>query len=259
MVRLDARPFLCMHSENMAQNPLNIVFLATVQVFDHDGSNGMIKSETESRILPLLHMRSANRPKSALSSHNFTDRFSGMSDQMAWSDLMPEVVFWPFLRMRSENMAQNTLSVAFLARISLLFRFSTMPDRMAWWDLKSEVAFRPLLHMQMWLKMPTISRCSHDFVTIYIMAASSDHRCSIECSPSHILVRSITNSPQYTQLQCGRNPRSALQNVIQCISSFSLNLQWCPDPLAHCESSWAAVQQKVGSLTLGQCYALFCT
>ena len=36
-----------------------------------------------------------------------------MPDRMAWSDLMPEVVFWPFLRMRSENMAQNPLKVAF--------------------------------------------------------------------------------------------------------------------------------------------------
>ena len=35
-----------------------------------------------------------------------------MPDRMAWSDLKPEVVFWPFLRMRSENMAQ-TLKVAF--------------------------------------------------------------------------------------------------------------------------------------------------
>ena len=43
--------------------------------------------------------------------------------------------------------------------------------------------------------------------------ASSNHRCSIECSPSDILARSITNSAQYTQLQCGRNPRSVLQNV----------------------------------------------
>ena len=36
-----------------------------------------------------------------------------MPDRMAWSDLIPEVVFWPFLRMRSENMAQNPLKVAF--------------------------------------------------------------------------------------------------------------------------------------------------
>ena len=36
-----------------------------------------------------------------------------MPDRMAWSDLIPEVVFYPFLRMRSENMAQNPLKVAF--------------------------------------------------------------------------------------------------------------------------------------------------
>ena len=38
--------------------------------------------------------------------------------------------------------------------------------------------------------------------------ASSNHRCSIECSASDILARYIINSAQYTQLQCGRNPRS---------------------------------------------------
>ena len=43
--------------------------------------------------------------------------------------------------------------------------------------------------------------------------ASSNHRCSIECGPSDILARSVANSAQYTQLQCGRNPRSVLQNV----------------------------------------------
>ena len=36
-----------------------------------------------------------------------------MPDRMAWSDLKPEVVFWPFLCMRSENMAQNPIKVAF--------------------------------------------------------------------------------------------------------------------------------------------------
>ena len=43
--------------------------------------------------------------------------FSGMPDRMAWSDLMPEVVFWSFLRMRSKNMAQNPSKIAFLAKI----------------------------------------------------------------------------------------------------------------------------------------------
>ena len=45
------------------------------------------------------------------------------------------------------------------------------------------------------------------------LMASCNHWCSIGCSPSDILARLITNSPQYTQLQCGRNPRSVLQNV----------------------------------------------
>ena len=36
-----------------------------------------------------------------------------MPDRMAVSDLIPEVVLWQFLRMRSENMAQNPLKVAF--------------------------------------------------------------------------------------------------------------------------------------------------
>ena len=45
------------------------------------------------------------------------------------------------------------------------------------------------------------------------LMSNSNHACSIECSPSDILARSITNSAQYTQLQCGRNPRSVLQNV----------------------------------------------
>ena len=39
-----------------------------------------------------------------------------MPDRMAWSDLMPEVVFWPFLRMRSKNMAQNPPKIVFLAK-----------------------------------------------------------------------------------------------------------------------------------------------
>ena len=41
-----------------------------------------------------------------------------MPDRMAWSDLIPEVVLWPFLRMRSKNMAQNPSKIAFLAKIS---------------------------------------------------------------------------------------------------------------------------------------------
>ena len=40
-------------------------------------------------------------------------RFYDMPDRMAWSDLIPEVVFWPFLRMRSKNMAQNPLKLRF--------------------------------------------------------------------------------------------------------------------------------------------------
>ena len=36
-----------------------------------------------------------------------------MPDRMAWSDLIPEVVFWPFLRMRSKNMAQNPIKLRF--------------------------------------------------------------------------------------------------------------------------------------------------
>ena len=53
-------------------------------------------------------------------------RFLGMPDQMAWSDLIPEVVFWPFLRMRSKNMAQIPRKIAFLANILWLYSFSTM-------------------------------------------------------------------------------------------------------------------------------------
>ena len=53
--------------------------------------------------------------------------------------------------------------------------------------------------------------------------ASSNHICSIECGPSDILARSVANSAQYTQLQCGRNPRSVLQNVYQFVSSFALS------------------------------------
>ena len=36
-----------------------------------------------------------------------------MPDRMVGSDLMPEVVLWQFLRMRSENTAQHPLKVAF--------------------------------------------------------------------------------------------------------------------------------------------------
>ena len=75
---------------------------------------------------------------------------------MAWSDLIPEVVLWPFLRMRSKNMAQSAPKSAFLATISWLYRFSTMPDRMAWSDLKPEVVFCPFCAcaVQTGLKVP---------------------------------------------------------------------------------------------------------
>ena len=48
----------------------------------------MVKSETGSSILPLLRMRSANRPQSALkiafsATISQTYRFSGMPDRMA--------------------------------------------------------------------------------------------------------------------------------------------------------------------------------
>ena len=66
-----------------------------------------------------------------------------MPDRMVWSDLIPEVVFWPFLRMRSKNMAQNPPKIAFLAKMLWLYKFSTMRDRTAWSDLKPEVAFYP--------------------------------------------------------------------------------------------------------------------
>ena len=68
-------------------------------------------------------------------------RFSGMPDRMAWSDLIPEVVFWPLLRMRSANRPQSALKIAFSATISQTYRFLGMPDRMAWSDLTPETAF----------------------------------------------------------------------------------------------------------------------
>ena len=71
-----------------------------------------------------------------------------MPDRMAWSDLISEVVFWPFLRMRSKNMAQNPIKLRFEPKFrGTIYRFATMPDRMAWLDLKSEVVFEPLLRM----------------------------------------------------------------------------------------------------------------
>ena len=78
----------------------------------------MVRSETGSSILPLLRMRSANRPQSALkiafsATISQTYRFSGMPDRMAWSDLIPEVVFWPFLRMRSKIWLKIPLKLRF--------------------------------------------------------------------------------------------------------------------------------------------------
>ena len=91
-----------------------------------------------------------------------------------------------------------------------------LPSRMAWSDLKSEVVFVPLLRM----RIVNVAQNAHNIAFVatisrlyIVMTASGNHRCSIERSPSDILARSITNSPQYMQLQCGRNPRSALQNV----------------------------------------------
>ena len=51
---------------------------------------------------------------------------------MVWSFLIPEIVFWPFLRLRSKNIAENLPKIAFLTKISWLYRFQAMPDRMAW-------------------------------------------------------------------------------------------------------------------------------
>ena len=58
-------------------------------------------------------------------------RFWGMSDQMAWSDLKPEVVYMPFLCMRSTNMPQGALKIDVLATISQLYRFLCIRDWMA--------------------------------------------------------------------------------------------------------------------------------
>ena len=57
-----------------------------------------------------------------------------MPDRMAWSDLIQNVVLWPFLHMRSKHMAQSAPKSAFLAIISWLYMFYGMPDRMAWSD-----------------------------------------------------------------------------------------------------------------------------
>jgi hypothetical protein len=73
-----------------------------------------------------------------------------MPDRMAWSDLIPEVVLWPFLRRIGgkfdirEKYQQNRV----LAKISLVYRFSGMPDRMAWSDLIPEVVLWPFLCMR---------------------------------------------------------------------------------------------------------------
>ena len=75
-------------------------------------------------------------------------RFYDMPDRMAWSDLIPEVVFWPFLRMRSANRPQSALKIAFSATISQTYRFSGMPDQMAWSDLIPEVVLWPFLRMR---------------------------------------------------------------------------------------------------------------
>jgi hypothetical protein len=87
-----------------------------------------------------------------------------MSDRTVWSDLILEVVMWPFLRMRSENMAHNPIEVGVFARILLLYWFSTMPNRMSWSDLKSELVRICPCVLSMWLKMPTISFCSWKFI-----------------------------------------------------------------------------------------------
>ena len=62
-------------------------------------------------------LRSANRPQSALeivipATFSQTYRFSGILDRISWSDLIPKVVLWQFLRLRSESLAQNPLKVA---------------------------------------------------------------------------------------------------------------------------------------------------
>ena len=80
-----------------------------------------------------------------------------MPDRIAWSDLIPEVVFWPFCACAVKMMAQNLHKIAFLAKLSVtIYRFSTMPDRMAWSDLKPEVVFCPFCAcaVQTGLKVP---------------------------------------------------------------------------------------------------------
>ena len=51
---------------------------------------------------------------------------------MAWSDLIPEVVLWPFLRMRSKNMAQNPIKLRFEPKFRGYIGFQ--PCRIEWRD-----------------------------------------------------------------------------------------------------------------------------
>jgi hypothetical protein len=97
------------------------------------------------------------------------------------------IIFWPFMRIPDENVAQNAPKVAFLATISLLYMFSTMPDRMAWSYLKSEVVFVPLLRM----RIVNVSRSAHNielqpqfiFISrLYIVLTASS--CTAECISS---------------------------------------------------------------------------
>ena len=59
-----------------------------------------------------------------------TCRFSGMPDQMAWSDLILEVAFWWILRMCSKNMAQNPLNFCFEPKFCGCLSFR--PCRIEW-------------------------------------------------------------------------------------------------------------------------------
>ena len=95
----------------------------------------MVKSETGSSILPLLRMRSANMLPSALkiafsATILQTYRFSGMPDRMAWSDLIPEVVLWPFLRMRSKIWLKIPLKLCFWPKFRDYIGFR--PCRIEW-------------------------------------------------------------------------------------------------------------------------------
>ena len=91
-----------------------LFLVATVQEIETVGIASTSRTANRPDVIICILSGYVSFNQTFLHLEHFLNRFSGMQDQMAWSDLIPEVVLLPFARMRSKNMAQSPKN-AFLA------------------------------------------------------------------------------------------------------------------------------------------------